>query len=297
VKQWTGVEQKAIVRILIPVITPLLLRARAPTAIQCARAVVDFVLLAQYYTHDDDTLVYMEHALYRLDKYVNIFREYRPLDKDTEEGHFNFSKYHAMSHYPRLIKRYGSAVGVDTSHSEHCHSFLVKQAYKRTNKREGFEKQIILYNTRHLNMTAMQDALLYQHTRLRPQAEEDMTIRLTQVSRPVALSSLGWPTKKAPTPHRRGRLPPERWSRAIKVEERLGISGLLDVLAVFVRENRARGDGVAYADERIEHREADPSWVGDYLIAISTSIHCWKRDGKTADLQDESSEFVRCSPA
>ena len=55
VKQWTGNEQKAIVRQLMTVITPLLIK-RVPAALHCARAIFDFVTLAQYTSHDEDTL-------------------------------------------------------------------------------------------------------------------------------------------------------------------------------------------------------------------------------------------------
>ena len=53
VKQWTGVEQKAIIWQLILVIM-LLLSAEELGAMHCARAIVDFIFLAQYKTHDDD---------------------------------------------------------------------------------------------------------------------------------------------------------------------------------------------------------------------------------------------------
>ena len=45
VKQWTGIEQKAIIRQLIPVIAPLL-TTKEPGAMHCAQAIVDFILLA-----------------------------------------------------------------------------------------------------------------------------------------------------------------------------------------------------------------------------------------------------------
>ena len=73
VKQWTGVEQKAIIRQLIPVIAPLL-TTKEPGAMHCARAIVDFILLTQYKTHDDETLRYLEQALYRIDKTKEIGR-------------------------------------------------------------------------------------------------------------------------------------------------------------------------------------------------------------------------------
>jgi len=46
VKQWTGVEQKAIIRQLIPVIAPLL-SSKEPGAMHCAWVIIDFILIAQ----------------------------------------------------------------------------------------------------------------------------------------------------------------------------------------------------------------------------------------------------------
>ena len=58
VKQWTGNEQKAIVRQLIPVIAPLLVPI-APAAVNCARGILDFVMLSMYSSHDENTLEYI----------------------------------------------------------------------------------------------------------------------------------------------------------------------------------------------------------------------------------------------
>ena len=59
VKQWTGVEQKAIVRQLIPILVPLL-SVKELAAMHYAQAFVDFILIAQYKTHNNETLRYIE---------------------------------------------------------------------------------------------------------------------------------------------------------------------------------------------------------------------------------------------
>ena len=147
VKQWTGVEQKAIIRQLIPVIAPLL-SSKEPGAMHCAWAIVDFILIAQYKTHNEETLRYLDHALYRIDKTKVAFKALRPVDKVTDEGHFNFLKFHVMTHYTSCIRDFGAADGFDTEHSEAGHKYHVKAFYGRTNKRQGYENQICLHNTR-----------------------------------------------------------------------------------------------------------------------------------------------------
>jgi len=63
VKQWTGVEQRAVSRQLIPVIARLLTGESAQSILLYARAILDFLTLAQYRSHDGETLRYMELAL------------------------------------------------------------------------------------------------------------------------------------------------------------------------------------------------------------------------------------------
>ena len=59
VKQWIGVEQKAIIRQLIPILAPLL-SVKELAAMHCAQAFVDFILIAQYKTHNNKTLHYIK---------------------------------------------------------------------------------------------------------------------------------------------------------------------------------------------------------------------------------------------
>ena len=125
------------VRQLVPAIAPLLIGKR-DAAIHCARAVMDFLVLAQYVSHDENTLSYMEHSLYRLDHLKTVFSKYRPQnttnDADNEyEALFNIPKLHVMSHYVAFIQLYGSAQGFDTSSPESAHKTLLKNSFPRTN--------------------------------------------------------------------------------------------------------------------------------------------------------------------
>ncbi len=59
--------------------TPLLIHD-APEAIQYARVILDFTILAQYVLYDKEMLRYIEHALYRLEKTKTAFEQYWPID-------------------------------------------------------------------------------------------------------------------------------------------------------------------------------------------------------------------------
>ena len=138
--QWTGNKQKAIVRQLIVASTPLLIHD-APEAIQCARAILDFTMIAQYVLHDEETLRYMEHALYKLKKTKIAFEQHWPINFKLSQLTFNYPKFHAISHFVQCIRDYGSAVNYHTAHSEAAHKYLLKAFYNRTNQKE-YELQI-----------------------------------------------------------------------------------------------------------------------------------------------------------
>ncbi|KAN0072718.1 hypothetical protein V8E54_008832 [Elaphomyces granulatus] len=93
VKQWTGVEQRAVSRQLIPVIAPLL-------------------TYTIYRLHDGETLRYMELALYQINQLKWVFSRYRTNQKDERNaGHFNFPKFHSIAHYPEFIRLFGTTDG------------------------------------------------------------------------------------------------------------------------------------------------------------------------------------------
>ena len=114
---------------------PLLIQ-NALKAIQCAQAIFDFTMLAQYVSHDDKTLRYMEHALYRLEKTKIAFEHHRPIDSKLCRPTFNYPKFHAVTHFAQCIRDYGSAVNYDTAHSKTAHKYLLKAFYNSTNKKE-----------------------------------------------------------------------------------------------------------------------------------------------------------------
>ena len=123
------------VKQLVVVAMPLLIQ-NAPEAIQCARAIFDLTMLAQHVSYDDETLRYMEHALYRLEKTKIAFEHHRPLDAKLCRPTFNNPKFHATNHFVQCIRDYGSAVKYDTTHSKIAHKYLLKAFYNRINKKE-----------------------------------------------------------------------------------------------------------------------------------------------------------------
>jgi hypothetical protein len=100
ISEWTGDEQRAIVKQLVALVTPLLITTK-PYAIHFTRAVCDFVTISHYQTHDNNTLEYLQDALQRIDALKEIFQLYRPRkDKKNDQSakHFNLPKLHALTH-------------------------------------------------------------------------------------------------------------------------------------------------------------------------------------------------------
>ncbi len=102
IKQWTDINWKSIVCQFISIIASLLI-TKASAAIHFTQAVINFVILAQYYSHDEEILWYLEHALFWLNKLKNVFHHLWSEHSDTNVDYFNISKLHVMIHYASQI--------------------------------------------------------------------------------------------------------------------------------------------------------------------------------------------------
>ena len=83
--------------------TKLLLVYDAPEAIQYAQAILDFTMLAQYVLHNDKTLCYIKHALYKLENTKILFEHQRPINSKLCQPTFNYSKFYAISNFVKRI--------------------------------------------------------------------------------------------------------------------------------------------------------------------------------------------------
>ncbi len=147
-------------------------------------------MLAQYTSHDEDTLKYMQHALFWWNKLKKVFQHLRSLDTDTQQRHFNILKFHAMIHYANFIRRYDVVDNVNTKYKKICHRHLIKKFFDRTNKRDTFLNQLIHHNTRHLNLLAMKNVLLYEKTKFIQIKKNVMSAMITTLCWAIDLSKL-----------------------------------------------------------------------------------------------------------
>ncbi|KAF2715839.1 hypothetical protein K431DRAFT_289888, partial [Polychaeton citri CBS 116435] len=300
VKQWTGKEQKSILRQILPVFTPLLEEVGAYDAIRFVRAMVDFIILAMYKSHDDDTLRFMTLALFRMNQYKEAFRPYRVLRRGGGDGHFNFPKFHAMVHYTDMIRLLGNAADLETGHFEHKHVEFVKNPFKLTNKKTGWEGQIMEHHRRKLNMQAYFDISFSARPMTTAERRESAERPIEPTSAVDLNHFFGWPRKTTKGP-RQSR---DKWRTVVEVEELLGSpigTHFRQALAVFVRESRRKYN--SSKANRFESRydpnalEEDDSWVYGLRIKFHASMRCWKRTGQEInDPEAVEQDIVRCAP-
>ncbi len=139
-KQWINVEQKTIVHQLIAIVTSLLIR-KASDALYCAWTLMNFVMMTQYWLHDDESLRYMNNVIYRINVLKEVFEQF------WHDENFNYLKFHVISHYMNFIWKYEDADDFDTFYMKIAHKFLIKDYYDLTNKQKNFQMQILHHNT------------------------------------------------------------------------------------------------------------------------------------------------------
>ena len=120
----TGREHNDIARIILGIIVDLPLPHFHSNIrlLKATRALLDFLFLAQYPIHSDDTLEELQDALKAFHDNKEIFVELG-IRKD-----FNLPKLHFLSHYVPLIKWTGAADNFDTQYSEQLHIDFTKNA-------------------------------------------------------------------------------------------------------------------------------------------------------------------------
>lgn len=89
---------------------------------------MDFCYLARRSSHDEDTLEQMEQTLARFQDLRQVFVELGIRDD------FNLPRQHALVHYVRSIRLFGSPNGLCTSITESKHIKMVKEPWRRSSR-------------------------------------------------------------------------------------------------------------------------------------------------------------------
>ncbi|THU79969.1 hypothetical protein K435DRAFT_696677 [Dendrothele bispora CBS 962.96] len=129
--QVSGGERKNITKILVGCLHG---SGIADKGIAACRALMDFIYIAQYQSHDTTTLSYLESALEEWHK--NKF-----IDKGVRD-HLNIPKFHSLLHYSKSISMLGTTDNFNTETFERLHIDFAKAGWHASNKRDHFPQMV-----------------------------------------------------------------------------------------------------------------------------------------------------------
>ena len=127
IKQWTGADHKQLQRVFVGALVGAV---PDPAVVKAGRSLLDFIYLAQYHSHTDETLRALQNALNDFHSIKDVFINLGCRD------HFNIPKLHSLRHYIETIRNLGSLDGVNTEHSERLHIDYAKKAYAASSRKD-----------------------------------------------------------------------------------------------------------------------------------------------------------------
>ena len=137
--QVTGQEHDQISRILLGLVIdcPLPGGLSNVRLVYTVCALLDFIYLAQYPVHTDETLSLLDDALELFHDNKNIF-----IDLGLRDS-FNIPKLHSAKHYTHYIRLYSTLDNYNTEYTERLHIDLAKDAYCATNHKDEFSQMTL----------------------------------------------------------------------------------------------------------------------------------------------------------
>ncbi|KAG8902985.1 hypothetical protein FRB99_003849 [Tulasnella sp. 403] len=149
ISQWTGNEYKQMERVFLGVIASAVPRKVA----QAAKALLNFIYLAQYSTLSEDDLERMDVSLKTFHQFKHIF-----IQKGIR-GDFNIPKFHALIHYTFYTQLHGTPDGYNTEVPERLHINLAKYAFCRSNKKDYLAQMTCTLT--HLKAISIRQSYIY----------------------------------------------------------------------------------------------------------------------------------------
>jgi hypothetical protein len=140
----TGSEHDQISRILLGLIIDLPLPNGLSNnrLMRAVRGILEFMSLAQYPMHTDETLDLMEDAL-------DLFHSNKDILVDLDiRQHFDFPKLHATGHYRYHIEMFGTTDNYNTAYTERLHIDFAKDAYCATNRKDEYSQMTMWLDRR-----------------------------------------------------------------------------------------------------------------------------------------------------
>ncbi|THU78780.1 hypothetical protein K435DRAFT_824039 [Dendrothele bispora CBS 962.96] len=129
--QVSGGEHKNIAKILVGCLHG---SGIADKGIAACRALMDFIYIAQYQSHDTTTLLYLESALEEWHKNKTFF-----INKASA---VNILKFHSLLHYSKSISMLGTTDNFNTETFKRLHIDFAKEGWHASNKRDHFPQMV-----------------------------------------------------------------------------------------------------------------------------------------------------------
>jgi len=136
-KQWTGRDDRELQCVLVAVISGA--AKLTPHALTSFRVFHNFVYTAQYVSHNDTTLQYLEDAKHLFHNTKSVFITLGAHQGEKSKNvlnDFNIPKITAMHTYAPHIQQFRASPQYSTDITEYCHQLMAKDAYCSTNHKE-----------------------------------------------------------------------------------------------------------------------------------------------------------------
>lgn len=97
----------------------------------------------------------MKHILYRCNV---LFENYCQINGKLFHYHFNYLKFHTVTHFVKCICNYGSTVNYNRAHNKAAYKYFSKLLYTLTNKKKC-KLQILKYNIHKINVITIKNTM------------------------------------------------------------------------------------------------------------------------------------------
>ena len=130
--QISGSQRKNMAKILMGCIHDIM----APSGVKAVKALLDFIYLAQYPTHDEITLEYMQDSLEEFHKHKDYF-----VNVGCRE-HIHIPKFHSLMHYIQAIELLGTTDNYNTELFKRLHIDFARHGWRASNLSDKFPQMI-----------------------------------------------------------------------------------------------------------------------------------------------------------
>ena len=155
--QISGPERKQMAKVLLG----CLVGKVAKKGLRAVKAILDFIYLSQYDSHNAATLQYMVEALDQFDANKNFFIE------TGIRSDLKIPKFHSLHHFIESIKLFGTTDNYNTEMFECLHIDFTKEGWRASNQRDVFP-QMVTWLSRQEKISSFDNYLDFVDKKLNP---------------------------------------------------------------------------------------------------------------------------------